>query len=268
MGDKLSNEQMLDFLDTSNAGIPVYFEEYKEEHDAKIAMVLAKGLPVTVKTNKTLPHWMLEAFQKVPHCGIHASINFLEGSIKDVLEPDASDIFDLREMLALAKSWKIFTSLSIDYLPHLANRLDIYEIVTVIKNYVSHIWLHCPSIPDEYYHDYKSMWEALKPSSLEKFKQYYAAEVPTRMWTIKTRHMSEFTSELTEFLKGKKVSLETYSNSSYENSDNRVRYVSSGLTKLPLGIRPFFYEKDNGIFREVESVEGSTCQRCEKVIFN
>jgi DNA repair photolyase len=247
------------------AMLPVHLT-YKEDQvfSLKLGMLIARGVPVVVKTNRVLNQWVLSELRKVPHSGIQLSIKFLDDTMRNRLERGASAISDLREMISLAKSWKIFISLSIDYLPHLVSKLDLYEMVDMVKNYTSHILIKYPAITDELFYEAKTGWEALKHGSTEKFKQYFIAQVPTRTWVVRPRYKEEITKGLSEFLRGKKITLEVLDE--YEETD-RIRHMASGLSDLPLGIRPFSYENVEGIFKKTDSAEGFTCPKCEKPIF-
>lgn len=264
-GDKFTSVvHLMDFLDATPACLPVHFSEYDNSLDPLIGLCINSGIPVVIRTNKVLPHYILEELRKVPHSGIQISINFLDDLMRNRLGRGASAPSDLREMISLAKSWKIFVSLSVEYQPHLVSKLDLYEIVDMVKNYVSHILISYPSFSDVLYHEIKGGWESLKHGSSDRFKQYFMPEVPTRTWVIRPRYKEEFTSGLSDFLKGKKITLEVLDQ--YEES-NRVRHIPSGLSDLPLGIRPFFYEKVEGTFRKTDSPEGFICPKCEKPIF-
>jgi hypothetical protein len=265
--DGLTNESMSDFLHSTPVCLPIHFMEFNESNEMKIRMALGMGVPVVIRTNTVLPHWLLQALKEVPHSGIQISMNFLDEVMRNRLERGASDIFELRKMISLAKSWKIFISLVVEHQPHLVSKLDLYEMVDMVKNYVSHIFISYPSFSDVLVHEAKSMWESLRTSSSDKFRQYYMPDVPARAWVIRPRYMQEITEGLSEYLKGKKIGLEVVDHHLKYNGYDRIRHQNSGLSDLPMGIRPFFYEKTDELFKEVESVEGFTCKKCEKPIF-
>ncbi len=265
-----SAEQLIDFLDSTPVCLPIHFTYEDDSVGILIGLATSRKVPVVVKTNRVLPDYILDELRKVPHSGIQVSINFLDDLMRNRLEEGASDIFSLRQMLFLAKSWKIFTGLHVDYQPHLVSKLDLYEIITMVKNCVSHMEITFPDLSDELFYEMKSRWESLKTSSVEKFKQYYIADVPTRTWTVRSRFKEELLSGLVEYLKDKKVSIEVMEHHKkymHGSLEDRVRHMTSGLSNLPFGIRPFFYEKDEDVFKEVESVEGCSCQKCGKPIF-
>jgi hypothetical protein len=264
VGDYFSIEEMQAFLDSVDCCVGFYFSQPINKCKDKIMLALDKGLPVTIETKTVLPNDVLEGLRRVPHSAIHVSINFLEDFPRKRLEPGSSDIFSLREMMFLAKSWKIFVALCIDYKPHLVPKLDVYEIVDITKNYVSHAFLRFPTVPDEEFYEVKYQWEAIKPSSIELFKQYYMPNVPDRTWEIRPKYERMFINELQEYLKCKKIDMEVVKS---HDSSNRIRHEMSGLSELPLGMKPFFYEKVDGVFKETEMTPDQRCQKCEKPIF-
>lgn len=264
--DNLSDEQVVEFLDSTDVAVPVYFSSYTEDHNFRINQFLSRKIPVVIKTNSVIPSDILRKMKEVPHSGIHVSINFLDDLIKNRLEGGGSSIDSIREMLFLAKSWKIFSILTVDYQPHLVPKLDLFEIIDEIKNFIPHVIINFPSIDDEHLLDNKHKWEALAPSSMERFKQFYMADVPTRTWMIRDRYKEDILETLQEFVKNRKITLEVVGD--YCDSSNRVRYAPSGLSKLPLGVRPFFYKKEGIEFLEVPSIEGESCPKCGKPIFS
>lgn len=264
MGDSLSIEEMQSFLDTVDYCVGFYFSQHISKCRDKVILALSKGLPVTIRTKTVLPNDVLEALREVPHSAIHVSIDFLDDFPRKRLEPDSSDIFALREMMFLAKSWKIFLVLCIDYKPHLVPKLDVYEMVDITKNYVSHTLVRFPPIPDEEFYRVKYQWESIKPSSIELFKQYYMPNVPNRTWEIRPKYEKMFTNELLEYLRCRKINMEVVKG---HHSNNRIRHETSGLSELPLGMKPFFYGKVNGTFKETEMTPDQRCQKCGKPIF-
>ena len=201
MGDNLSIEEMQSFLGTVDCCVGFYFSQHISKCRDKVILALSKGLPVTIRTKTVLPNDVLEALREVPHSAIHVSIDFLDDFPRKRLEPDSSDIFALREMMFLAKSWKIFLVLCIDYKPHLVPKLDVYEMVDITKNYVSHTLVRFPPIPDEEFYHVKYQWESIKPSSIELFKQYYMPNIPNRTWEIRPKYEKMFTNELLDIIK-------------------------------------------------------------------
>lgn len=264
-GDKFTSPvHLMEFLDEVTECLPIHFEYHDSSVDRMIGLCISRGIPVVVKTNKVLPQHILSELRKVPHSGIQISINFLDGLMRNRLERGASEVEDIWQMISLAKSWKIFVTLVVEHHPHLVSKLDLFEIISMVKNYISHILISYPSFSDDSFHELKGRWESLSYGSSERFKQCYMANVPTRTWVIRPKYKEDMTASLVEFLKTKKIGLEVLSG---DYNEDRIRHMNSGISDLPLGIRPFFYGKDGDIFREIESVEGSTCSKCEKPIF-
>ena len=265
MGDDLSLDELHKLLDTLDTTTGFFFSEHISKSREKIMLVLSKKLPVTVRTKCALPTDMIDALRGVPHSSIQVSINFLDDFLRNRLEPESSDLFDLREMMSIAKSYKIFVVLMMDYMPHLSSKLDLYEVIDMTKNYVSHMLLRFPSVRDEDLYDtYRTQWEALKPHYSDIFKQYYVANVPYRTWEIRPKYKKALTKELQEYLKPKKVGLEV---TDLWYSKNRVRQVASGLCELPMGMRHFYYKKEDGVFTKVPDMPDHVCKTCEKPMF-
>jgi hypothetical protein len=265
MGDDLSIEELSEMLDSLEASVGFFFANHISESKDKIMLVLSKKLPVTIRTKCVLPTDMIDALRAVPHSSIQVSINFLDEFLRSRLEPESSDLFDLREMMSLAKSYKIFVVLVMDYVPHLVSKLDLYEIVDMTKNYISHMMLRYPEVRDEdLYSRHRSEWEALKPSYSDLFKQFYVANVPCRTWNIRPKYEKILTKELQDYLKPKKVGLEV---SNWWVSHNRVRHEVSGLCDLPMGMRHFYYQKEDGVFVKVPEMLEQICKTCDLPMF-
>lgn len=264
LGDSLSMRELVKMLDSLDQGIGFYFSDNINKCKEKVLYVLSKGLPVTIKTNCVLPTEVVDALRSVPHSAIHISINFLDKSLRKRLEPESSDLFDLREMMFLSKSYKIFVVVVMNYQPHLVSKLDLYEIIDMTKNHIAHMMIKFPNIKDEEYHTYKNQWESLNTSSLEKFRQFYVADVPSRSWDIRHKYQKTIIQELQTYLKPKKINLEIIN--SWETND-RVRHDVSGLSDLPTGMRPFFYHKDGDMFVRAHEPLDQVCNTCSKSVF-
>lgn len=263
LGDNLSIEELTTMLDSLEQSVGFHFSEHIDVCRDKVMEVLNRKLPVTIKTNCVLPLDVIEALRSVPHSAIHISMNFLDNSIRNRLEPSASDIFSLREMMFLAKSYKIFVVVHMDYQPHLVSRLDLFEIVDMVKNQIAHLIVRFPRVRDEDFYTNRTKWESLSSSSLNTFKQYYVADVPTRTWNIREKYRKSFLNELQTYVKSKKINIEI--DSSWESS-NRVRHEHSGLSDLPTGMRPFFYDKIDGVFVSRSEAPDQVCEKCNKQI--
>lgn len=263
--DDVPIETLAEMLNTLDSSTGFYIQKpLNKETEQKVLMILSHKLPVTINTSKVLPDHIIEAMTTVPHSSIHASINFLDYSTGNKIEP-ADTIDDIRDMLYYAKNHKVFTVLSIKYYPHLVPKLDLFEVVDRVKNQVSHIVMEFPEITDEiYYTHYKTLWEALVPNSLELFRKYYQANVLKRSWEIKPKYIKEFMKDMQLFIKPKKLGMEVMEN--FE-SDNRIRHKLSGMVELPLGMRPFWYKKVDDVFEKVEDVPSQDCPKCLKPIF-
>jgi len=244
------------------AALPVVFGCADE---SGIVSCISRKIPVRVTTKEELSEDMLDTLSLVEHSGLEVSIKFLDGLMRKRLENTDSDVFDLRNMLAKAKAWKVFTSLHIEYNPHLMSKLDLLEIIDIFKNSISHLTVSFGSVLDDEYHEHRYLWESLFPESVYRFKKYYTQDVPSRSWVIKSQYKQELISDLKLFLKRRKISLEI--EQPYVSEGNRIRYVKSGLCDLPFGIKSFFYKRKDREFFEVQSLEGICCPHCGKRIF-
>lgn len=246
--------------------IGYYFSEPIEDCMDKVLLVLSQNIPVTIKTNKVLPDKLLQMMHNVAHSSIHVSINYLDERSRLVLDPGSDSLSDMKEMLFNAKSLKIFTVLTMKYIPHLVPRLDVYEIIDMVKNQVSHMTVEFPVVSDQsFYSTYKSKWEAHKPSSLDLFRQYFTADVPSRAWEVRPKYKKVILKELQDYIKDKKIGIEVMN---LHESNNRIRHALSGMSELPLGMRPFWYQKEEGIFKHTLESPKQICPMCQKPIFS
>lgn len=268
--DALSLSELVDFLDTIDQSTGLYFKEpLNEEGEQKVMLALSKKLPVTIKTSSVLSNHILEAMTKVPHSSIHAEVNFLDTSLGNKIYPEVDSIQDIRDMLYYAKTYKVFTVLSIRYQPHLVPKLDILEIIDMLKNQVSHLTLDMTGVDDKEFHlKHKSRWEALVPNSIDNFRKYYSPDVSTRSWELRPKFKKEFLKDIKLFIKPRKIGMEILEE--FDNG-NRIRHISrdksSGLSMLPLGMRPFWYQKVEGVFEKMEEAPNQQCSSCQKPIF-
>lgn len=259
LGDKLTTADMIRYLDNAQVSTPVYFSSY--QHD-KVIECLKRKLPVTIRTNQVLPTFIIDQLSSVPHSAIHVSINFLDDFLRNYSEAESSEVEDLRRMMYVAKSKKIFIALQMGHFPHLSSKLDAFELVDMMKNLVSHILLSFPRVLDTDYRDSMSTWESYNEESLVDFKSFYTPHVPSRSWEVKGKYQEEFISELQDFIKSKKITLELLQ---YEEA-MRIRHTPMG-SSLALGIRPFMYVKQDGIFVKSQVDEEPPCNTCGKTMF-
>lgn len=262
MADSMTLSDIENFLSDVQVSTPVYFSSADMLDKARL--FLDKGIPVTVKTSRVLTNYELEMLRKVPHCAVHLSMKFLDGFIRSRLDSSSPDPSAFREMAFLAKSWKIFLALDVEYYPHLMKKLDLFEIVEMYKNLVSHVLLRFPTFTDEELRGtHITQWEALSLKYIEDFKHYYMPIVPERSWEVKPRYQQEFISELSDFIKVKRLGLEVVE----WDDDDRVRHQSTGLSDLALGIKPFMYVREGDTFVKAPVSEEEPCGKCGKTIF-
>jgi DNA repair photolyase len=250
--DEMSPTDMSKYLDSVSLTTPVYFHEYTYINRESMIECLDRNIPVTIRTEDVLDEEILRRLSSVPHSGIHVSIDFLEGSYTNFVEDLAPRLDSLRKMMFLAKSWKIFIGLVVSFLPHITNKLDLYEVCEALKNCSSHVMISFPEIPDIVYNDRKHEWP--------NFKTYYQPYIPDRSWIVKESCRKSTLEDLNTFLSSRKMSIENISIEPME----RIRHIPTGLSDLALGIRPFYYVKDeNGNFSEGMGEEQpcSTCGR-------
>jgi hypothetical protein len=255
MADGLSNERMASYLNTVQQSTGIYFSEDIEECRQKIDMCIDSGLPVTIRTSTALSTEVLEKLKKVPHSGIHVSIDFLQRPIGISLEDLFSEVRTLREMMFLAKSWGIFVGVVINYFPHIISKLDLFEVCEMLKGLSRHIMITFPDISDDLYHVMQEEWYT--------FKEFYHPVVSGRVWSINASYKKEFLDHLKTFLKSRKMSLEDINIS----MQSRIRHIPTGLSDLVIGINPFYFQKEqSGIFKPTQELDESPCPNCGRTL--
>jgi len=263
--DKLSFDELHLILSGLDTLTPVMFSEPVEYCRDKIELCLEYKIPVNVCTNKVIPSDLVTEISKVPRSSIQVSMEFLDPFIRNRLAPEASDPSALIEMMHMAKSKKIFQTLEIPWYPHLVGKLDVFEMVEMMKNYVGHVIVMFLPIHDLLYKSEVTKWEALSPKSLESFKHFYEPSVPDRTWRIRNKYQQEFLSDLSDFIKVKRLTIEVVE---WDESP-RVRHQSVGSADHPLGMRPVLYKKgeEDGKFYLTDTETERPCHHCGKTLF-
>jgi hypothetical protein len=262
IGDGVPLEQLKQYLDTIETCVGVYFSEPLCDCTQKVTKCLQYGLPVTLRTSEVVPMEILELMREVPHSAIHISIDPLILSLGSSLGNNLGKVKPLREMMFLAKSWKIFVGICVEYRPLVMKKLDLYEVINLARNQASHLSVSFPAIADDDYHLNKSKWDDVYPGSSTRLKKFYTAEVSTRSWRVNSVFRKEFLSGLTSYLKERKMTLEVFED---DTNVDRIRHLSSGICNTVTGMKAFFYEKYEGEFTEVSNIENCVCPRCKKI---
>lgn len=262
--DGLSDEQFLALLDDKDLMTGIYMSEPVDQCWNKLQTAIQRGLPVTLRTEKPVSEAVLEQLRQVPHSALHLATGFTENPLLAKISLGCP-VVSFREMAALAKSYKIHIGLHLMYMPHLVDRLDLYEAVDIMKNYVGHIILTLPDIPDDTMRSMITAWECVKPSSIPQFKKFYQARVFDRTWQVKPKHREEIVSGLADFIKAKKITAELIGG--FPNQ-HRTRHVPLGSSN-PLGMSTYLYEKtDKGMFQRVSGqAYESNCGQCGKTLY-
>jgi len=260
--DRLTFEELHLLLSGLDVCTPIYMSDTSELRD-KAELCLNYGLPVTIRTNRVLPESLLEKMKAVPHSALHVSIKFLDPFIRSRLDSDASAPSDLQPMMRLAKSWKIFQALVIEYQPYLVANLDTMEIVEMVKNHIRHVIVEFPVLDDMYVRSELPRWEVLGSDYDAKFRHFCEPNPPTRSWSIKPKFQQEFFTELSEFSKAKRLSIEAIE----WKVNDRTRHAGT-IEDYPLGMRPFMYRKgEDGRFVETVVDRERPCSECGRTLF-
>lgn len=255
------------YLKKAEGTTTLYTEEFLEPistyAEQKVLLALENKIPVAIKTNQIVPANILEAMREVPHCSLHININFLDDSLSKMIAPHSDGVFDLREMMFLAKAWRISSVLQIDYMPHLFHELDLYELLEITKVYAPHVLVHFKDFTYDEYLTSKSLWESIAPSSLQKFNECYEM-TPEGGATVSEAFKEKFLPELKEFASSRKVGIEVLG--SWASVQDKVRHLKT--TNTPFGMRPFFYTKVDNKFVESPTIqEPKPCEECGKQRF-
>lgn len=274
IGDKMSLTSLKKFLGEILITPSFMFTVPIEECEEKIHYLLDINIPVVIQTKTVIPEEIIEKMEKVKHSGIHVHIDSLRDFSLNSLDEGFSEVFALKQQLYLAKSWKIFTALYIDYKPHLLNRLVLFEIIELFRSCISHVLLDFKTIGDDDFRHNQEKWEKLVNFDSRDMKKLYKANVNKRAWIIKTKTVKEEVGEILEYLKLRKISIDIlqFDNNTF---DNKIKHVSYGLHKRPMGMRPFFYQVDedsehnyyiNVPVKEIGALD-YICTSCGKPIF-
>jgi hypothetical protein len=265
--------QYLDITDTSLNDLYTYLKEAESTtglyirglDEAKVLVALEHKVPVTIKTDKVIPTHILEAMRGVPHCSLHVNINFIDDSVRKLLAPNASDIFDLREMMFLAKSWRITSVLHVDFMPHLMEEFDLYELLEIMKVYAPHILIHFRDIKYDEYLKNKSVWETVKPTALERFNEVYRLSMMDTAY-VTNEYKSRFLPEFKEFSSSKKLRAEVIGD--WSEQGDQIRHLKTFTEGYAFGMKPFFYKRVDNEFVEWDTIqESKPCEQCGKQRF-
>lgn len=260
--DNMSLEELGRFLQSHTVVTTALFEEIDMD---KISLCLSHGVAVTVVTNKVLTPTLIDRMSAVPRCSIQTSIEFLQSSIRNSLSPNSSEPFALLQMMHAAKAKKVYQILEVCWYPHLMNKFDLFETIDMYKNYVNHLVLRVPPFSDLVYRAEVTRWQALGLSNAEKFKHFYEPDIQGRSWKVRDKYREEIISELVDFIKSKKLSIEY---TEWDSNSHRVRHKQSGTAKHPTGISNTLYQKgEDGKFILNANAEESGCPTCGKTLF-
>ncbi|AYP68628.1 hypothetical protein EalM132_00116 [Exiguobacterium phage vB_EalM-132] len=250
-----TNEQgYMEWLSEIDLAVPNYFV-YSKDSESLIMYCLSRNIPVVVETEVVLPDHLMKAMMAVPHCAVHISLFALEESDRKLISKNCSPMRELAKMSAVLKTWKVVTRLRINCLPHLVPLYDYCEIFDLFRNYTNHAFIHIHNVSDEYLQANKENWNLLSLFSLDRFKQIYSADVPTRSWVLRPSLYKRWVKVISEYAQHKKVHINIPDT---DWSENRVRLFGNSTDKVDnpdkvLGLRRYVYQKTDGKFAKYDS---------------
>ncbi|MMZ43637.1 hypothetical protein D1872_52010 [compost metagenome] len=269
-GDRLIDSEVESLLGECDLVVPGYFSDPLKYSRVKIETCLSRGVPVLYSTKWAIPDDLVDKLSKVPRSALQLSIEFpgLSNQKRDFLgvakglEPSV-----ILPTMHAAKAKKISQILELWWHPHIVHKFDLFETVDTYKNYVSHVALCFPEISDALVHQEMPKWKEVNPDAEELFGRYFEPNVPARTWVLKDRYQQEIFSDLLDFIKSKKLSMDVLK---WDNNDSRVRHEGQGH---PVGMRPVVYKKgEDGMFSELKlssegEIQESPCESCGKTKF-
>ncbi|AGR46820.1 hypothetical protein JL_148 [Bacillus phage JL] len=240
-GDKMSLGDLKDYLllDLPN---PIYFTHLVPNWEEKINLVLDNNTPVILKTGKAIPTYLVKKMGEQNRSTLRVVINSLDDSARKLVQEESSEMKDIREMMFIAKAWKVFVSCHVDYFPHIMKPLDLLQLVEMNKNLVSSITVDFPAFTIEFLEAMVDRWQMINPKFMEHIQKYYLLDEHE---IYQPRCKAEILSKLDTFVKGRRV--------------NIIDLPDHNITEYHTEEPPFGISYDNQ--------EPTTCGKCGRLLY-
>ena len=164
-----TQEDVHQFIESVVQSLSFFVSDSNKEFSGVIGEVVKCGLPIKVGlTRVSITEELIASMSSVPHSSI--SIGITENT---VVVPQ-----DLRMLLSIAKDWKVSSSLRIQYAPHLLRKLDLFDLIDRVKNFISHVEIIYPTYSDDLYQS--QLHHSWSEGVVDKFRDAYCPDVTSR----------------------------------------------------------------------------------------
>jgi len=241
LGDRMTVGDLNDYLMLGLQN-PIYFTHLVSNWEEKINFVLDKNVPVILKTGKAIPTYLVKKMGEQNRSTLRVVINSLDDSARKLIQQESSEMKDIREMMFVAKAWKVFVSCHVDYFPHIMKPLDLLQLVEMNKSLVSSITVDFPAFTTEFLEAMADRWQVISPQFMEHIQKYYLKD---EYGIYQPRCKAETLAKLDTFVKGRRV--------------NIIDLPDHNVTEYHTEEAPFGISYDNS--------EPVTCGKCGRLLY-
>lgn len=241
LADSMSLSDLKDYLMLELPN-PIYFTHLVDDWEEKINLVLDNNRPVILKTGKAIPTYLVKKMGEQNRSTLRVVISSLDDSARKLIQLESSEMKDIREMMFVAKAWKVFVSCHVDYFPHIMKPLDLLQLVEMNKSLVSSITVDFPAFTTPLLEAMVDRWQMINPSFMEHIQKYYLKD---GHGIYQPRCKDEIMSKLDNFVKGRRV--------------NIIDLPDHNVTEYYTEESPFGISYDNS--------EPVTCGKCGRLLY-
>ena len=259
--DHLSAQEIDEYLKTATVFTAAYLMYLDED---KLEVLAKYGIPVYAGVTKGDVGHLIPHLSQVEGSEVWFSIGVSNDIVRELYTPKFPSPLTLRGAMDAFKSHKIPITAALPYNPGLMRRVDLYETIEMIRNYVSHLVIQFHDVGDDELQRSKTHWETAVPHSIDRFKKAYEADVPNRSWKVKPRFKRELIAAIKDFV-GKTMTVSV--GGAHWSSPGRIRYVPDEVGDFVWGSKVPLLKRKGSVFVRDKNITEPPCEHCGLTTF-
>lgn len=186
----------------------LYVDTRKPDWEYAVNQAIEKSVAVSISTNKTLPKVWLNRLHTTENNQIIYRLSSLNKTLAGVLDGvGESEWYQVASMMSYAKAMKIHILTEVEYRPELVNLLDLFELLTALKNFSGMVHVLCNPV------DINRMErDIMSLGGIGAFNELrsviianYIPCVKDRTWVLRPDKYDSLVESLESYLKGRKL---------------------------------------------------------------
>lgn len=167
-----------------------------------------KNVAVSISTNRTLSKSLLDRLHTTENNQIIYRLSSLNKVVSKVIDGSGEvEWYQVASMMSYAKAMKIHILLEVEYRPELVSMLDLFELLTALKNFSGMVHILCNPVDiTRMETDITTLGGISAFNELrEVILHHYSPQVKDRTWVLRSNRYESLVESLDSYLKSRKL---------------------------------------------------------------